>query len=137
VQYLHHTFADSVARDPLTLQRRKDLPAVLGQLKCRVCDVGAAVTSRKRNADVSKISGAIARENVHAPAESDGEMREVAADPDALLMTLGGGSIAPSVMITEFDPVMHVVADCLQALPAARDVCKKGQARLLSFWVSQ
>ena len=60
-------------------------------------------------------------------------MREVAADPDALLITLGGGSIAPSMMITEFDPVMHVVADCLNALPATRDMCKKGPSEIAEF----
>jgi hypothetical protein len=32
MQYLHHTCADSVARDPLALQRLRDLSAVLGQL---------------------------------------------------------------------------------------------------------
>ena len=60
-------------------------------------------------------------------------MREVAADPDALLITLAGGSIAPSMMITEFDPVMHVVADRLNALPATRDVCKKGPSEIAEF----
>ena len=60
-------------------------------------------------------------------------MREVAADPDALLITLAGGSIAPSMMITEFDPVMHVVADCLNALPSTRDGCKKGPSEIAEF----
>ena len=60
-------------------------------------------------------------------------MREVAADPDALLITLAGGSIAPSMMITEFDPVMHVVADCLTALPASRNVRKNGPSEIAEF----
>jgi hypothetical protein len=34
----------------------------------------------RRNADVAEIAGAVARWNVHAAAERDGEMRIVAAD---------------------------------------------------------
>ena len=60
-------------------------------------------------------------------------MREVTANPDALLMTLAGGSIAPSMMITEFDPVMHVIADRLNALPTISDVSKKGPSETAEF----
>jgi hypothetical protein len=49
-------------------------------------------------------------------------------------MTLGRGSVAPSMMVTEFDPVMHVVADRLHALPATRDVCKKGPGEIAEFF---
>ena len=86
-----------------------------------------------RNADVSKISCAVARGNVHAPAESYGKMREVSADPNALLMSLGRGSIAPSMMIPEFESLMHIVADCLNALPATRDACKNGPGEIVEF----
>src|SRR5262249_58493767 len=44
-----------------------------------------------RNADVAEISGAIARGHIHAAAEGDGKMREVATDPPFLLEGIVGG----------------------------------------------
>jgi hypothetical protein len=38
-----------------------------------------------RNADVARMAGAVQRGNVHAPAESYGEMREVAAYTNPLV----------------------------------------------------
>src|SRR5262249_13616744 len=45
-----------------------------------------------RNADVAEISGAIARGHIHAAAEGDGKMREVATDPPFLLEGIVGVS---------------------------------------------
>ena len=55
---------------------------------------GAEVHRRRvgRNADVAEIAGAIARRDVHAAAERDRQMGEIAADADALAQPVGGGA---------------------------------------------
>jgi hypothetical protein len=59
------------------------------------------------------VSGAIARRDIHAAAERDREVDEVPTHASALLVPIGGGAVAPSVAVAEFDPVESVVADRL------------------------
>src|SRR4029450_4528642 len=74
------------------------------------------------HADVAEIAGAIARRDIHAAAERDGKMREVAADAAPLGMAFGGRAVTARMMVAEFDAPMHIVADRLHALPATLGV---------------
>ena len=61
-------------------------------------------------------------------------MGKVAANADALGMSFGGSTIAPGVMVTEFDMVMHVVANSLNALPAALDAAEPRPSEVGKFF---
>src|SRR5258708_5727353 len=77
------------------------------------------------NADVAEIAGAIARRNVHAAAQGDGEMGEVAADADALIVAFGSGAVAAGVMVAERNALMDIVADRLHPGPSAVDAAEQ------------
>src|SRR3954471_24986249 len=66
---------------------------------------------RLRRADVAEVTGAIARRNVHAATEGDGEMGIVATDALAFVVgfprRLGGARM----LVAERDMAVHVVAD--------------------------
>src|SRR5271166_6619640 len=66
-----------------------------------------------RNADVAEIAGAIAGGNVHAAAERDGEMGEVAADADAFAHGIAGATGWARVGIAEPDLRVNEIADRL------------------------
>ena len=66
-----------------------------------------------RNADVAKITSAVARWNIHTAAESHGEVGIVAADSCALVECVKGRFRDARILITECDVVMDVIADCL------------------------
>jgi hypothetical protein len=82
-----------------------------------------------RNADVARISGAIARGNVHAPAERDGEMGEVAADADALVHGIAGATGWARVWIAELDLRLNEIANRLHPLRAAGHLSDRAQAK--------
>jgi hypothetical protein len=72
-------------------------------------------------ADVAEIARSVTRRNVHAATKRDGQMGEVAADPDALFVALRRRAVAACVVVAKLDTFMHVVADRLHALPTAGD----------------
>ena len=73
-----------------------------------------------RNADVAKIAGAIPRGNVHAPAESYGEMREVAAYTNPFMHGIAGATGGARIRIAEADLRVHEIANRLHTLAAAQ-----------------
>ena len=64
-----------------------------------------------RNADVAEIAGAIAGGNVHAAAERNREMSEVAADADTFVHGITGGKGWARVGITEPDFRVNKIAN--------------------------
>src|ERR1700751_4110001 len=78
-----------------------------------------------RHTDVSEIAGAVASRNIHAAAQRHSKMSEIAAHADTFLMTFGSRAVATRMVIAERDPVMHIVANRLHALPAARNASKQ------------
>jgi len=75
---------------------------------------------RRRNSDVAEIAGAVARWNVHAAAERNGEMRIVAADALPLVEDLPCRHGRPRVLVSERDVMVNEIADRLDARPAGR-----------------
>src|SRR5271166_1024609 len=72
------------------------------------------------NADVAEIAGAIAGGNIHATAERDGEMGEVAADADAFVHGIAGCAGRARVHVVEADFRVHEIRDRPHAPGAAR-----------------
>jgi hypothetical protein len=70
--------------------------------------------------DIPEIAGAIARQNVHAAAERDGEVGEVAAHPSPFFECVKGCPRHARVLIAERDLLMHEVADRLHQRVALR-----------------
>src|ERR1700685_4665253 len=75
-------------------------------------------TVGRRNADIAQVAGAIARGNIHASAECDGEVREVAADSRTLVERLPSGPRGARTLIIEGDVVVDKIANSLNARPA-------------------
>src|SRR5580698_8876656 len=73
-----------------------------------------------RNADVAKIAGAIPRGNVHAPAESYGERREVAAYTNPFMHGIAGATGGARIRIAEADLRVHEIANRLHTLATAQ-----------------
>ena len=80
---------------------------------------------RLRRADVAEIAGAIARRNVHAAAERDGEMGVVAADALALVVGFPRGLGGARMLVAERDVTMDVIADRLHPRPARRRILEQ------------
>ena len=78
------------------------------------------------DSDVSKIAGAIARRNVEATAQRDGQVRKVAADPFALGVTFGGCAGGFSILISEGDALMGLVQYRFHPSPAGLKLAEKG-----------
>src|SRR6185436_11695546 len=70
------------------------------------------------HADVAEIAGAIARRNVHAAAEGDGEMRVVATHALAFMEGVPGRLGRARMLVAERDVAMDEVADRMDARPA-------------------
>jgi hypothetical protein len=62
----------------------------------------------------------VARRNVHAAAESDGEMGEVAANAHPLLIGFIGGAGGAGILIAQRQMVADEVGDRLNPAPAAK-----------------
>src|SRR5215207_5696134 len=69
-------------------------------------------------ADIAEIAGAIARRNVHAAAERDGEMGVIATDALAFCISLPRRPRGARVLVSEGDVTVDEVADRLNPGPA-------------------
>ena len=69
------------------------------------------------DADITEIAGTIARRNVHAPAQGNREMGEVAADAASLMVRLKGSPGRSGVLVAEGDVLVHEITDRLHAPP--------------------
>ena len=85
-----------------------------------------------RHADVAEITGAVARRDVHAAAQRDREVGEVAADAAPLGMRIPGGLGRAGMLVAEFDAIMDVIADRLHQRPALRNLPEQ-RPRLVSI----
>jgi hypothetical protein len=65
------------------------------------------------NADVAEIAGAVAGRDVHAAAERDGEVGEVAADADAFVHGIAGAAGRARIRVAEADFGVDEIADGL------------------------
>ncbi len=78
-----------------------------------------------RHANVAQVAGAVARRDVHAAAQGDGRVGEVAAHPAAFLQrlprTLGG----VGELVAEGHVGVHVVADRLHPGPPGRGTAEQ------------
>ena len=92
---------------------------------------------RRRHADVAEVAGAVARRDVHAAAERDGQMREVAADALALVEGLPRRLGRARVLRSRSDVAVDVVADRLHAPRAVGALPNSDQAMSDSRSVSQ
>ena len=72
------------------------------------------------NVDVAKITVGVARGDIHAAAEGDRQMGEVAADADPFAIGFIGRARVSRILITEGQMGMDEVADGLHARPARR-----------------
>src|SRR6185295_7851074 len=66
------------------------------------------------------IAGAIARRDIHAAAERDGQMGIVAADALAFLISLPRRLAGARMLISKGDVTVHEIADRLDPRPARR-----------------
>src|SRR5271168_3829326 len=71
----------------------------------------------RREADLSDVTGAIARRDVQATAEGDCKMRVVAANTAAFLVCFERRSGGAGVLIAEHYVIVHEVADSLHPRP--------------------
>ena len=79
-----------------------------------------------RHADVAEIAGAVARRNVHAAAQRDGEVGEVPANAAPLVMGIPRRSGPARVLVTEPHAVVDVIADRLNQRPSLADFAESG-----------
>src|SRR5258708_6273688 len=75
---------------------------------------------RQRGADVAEVPGAVARRNIHAAAEGDGEMGIVAAHAFSFIVDFPGRHGGAGVFIAERDVTMDEIANRLHPRPARR-----------------
>src|SRR6516162_3496541 len=71
----------------------------------------------RRHTDVAQKPICVTRRNVHAAAEGDREMGEIAANTDALLIGLIGGARSASMLIAKSQMVADEIADRLNPAP--------------------
>src|SRR4029077_4713961 len=75
------------------------------------CEIAYAV--RWRRSQIAQVPSAVSRRNIHATAESDREMRIVAADSGPFFERLQGAARGPGVLVVECNLIMNVIADSL------------------------
>src|SRR5665213_2858615 len=80
---------------------------------------------RERNADVAQVTSGVTGWNVHATAESNGEVGEIAANPGPFRIYVVGRLGRAGEGIAEADVVMHPVADGLYSAPACRRIVEE------------
>ena len=68
-----------------------------------------------RNANVSKIAGAVTGRDVHAATQRDSQMGEIAAHPDTLIVPFGRSPVAARMRVTKLDSVVRVFGNCLHS----------------------
>src|SRR5216683_3879875 len=116
---------------------RNENPADPWHIVSRVKDVPAAAEIRldpsgeihwpirRQDADVAKITGAVACRNVHAAAKCDGKVRIIAADAFPLAEGFKGRLGGTRVLVAERDMVVNKIADRLNACPARRRMAEQ------------
>ena len=77
------------------------------------------------NTDVTEISRAVARRDVHASGKRYCEMSEIPTYTAPFLVTLGGAAVTSCMMVTEFNAVVGVIANSLRSLPSPLDTSKE------------
>src|SRR4030095_2153088 len=77
---------------------------------------GAEIHRRRirRNTDIAEIARAVARWNIHASAERDGKVREIAAHAEALVVSVPCGPRGARVLVSEDKPLVAVIAGGLR-----------------------
>src|SRR5512144_690390 len=75
---------------------------------------------RRRGANVAQIPRAIARWDIQAPAEGDGEVGKVAADAGSFRVRFPGGPGRPRLVVVKVEVVGDEIADGLDESPARR-----------------
>src|SRR6516164_3370537 len=70
-----------------------------------------------RDADIAEIASAIARRDVHAAAEGDRQMREIATHAGAVTITFPRRPAVAGVLVAEGDMAVDVVEDRLHPAP--------------------
>ena len=82
------------------------------------CKIHHAV--RRQRPHVAQVSGAVPRRNIHAAAESNSQVREVATDAHTLVERLPSCPRGARFLIVERDMVVDKIADRLNARPSRR-----------------
>jgi len=72
---------------------------------------------------------AIACGNIHASAECNSEVREVAADSSSLVESFPGRLGGPRILVAEGDMVMDIITDRLNPSPSRRRLTEKLPSR--------
>src|SRR4051794_35484501 len=72
----------------------------------------------RRHTDVTEVSRAVARRDVHAATEGNGKMREITADAGSVVKSFQRRPGHACVLVAERDMSVNVVADCLHAAPS-------------------
>jgi hypothetical protein len=97
----------------------------------------------RRNSDIAEVAGAVSRRDVHAAAQRDREMREVAAYTDPFTISIECGTIIPCVGVSKFDVVVNEVADGLYPIPSTfrppdlMDFSMTPNRRLSAVWCQE
>ena len=76
----------------------------------------------RRHPDVAEVGGAIARRNVHRPAQRNGQMRHVPAHAAFFVVRLEGGLGGTGIAVAEPRTCVDEVADGLHPAPARRQL---------------
>jgi hypothetical protein len=83
--------------------------------------------------DITEIACAIASGNVHAAAETNGQMGEVTAHTNPLEVPFGSGPIVSREMIAKLNMGVHVIADRLHATPPALNMTEKAPREIVQL----
>jgi hypothetical protein len=77
------------------------------------------------DADVTKVTRAVSRRDVHAAGKRDCEMSKVSADSTTFFVSFRRGAVAPGVVVSELNAVVSVVTNRLRPLPTALNASKE------------
>src|SRR5437868_4156392 len=77
------------------------------------------------HADIAQVAGAVARRDVHAPAEGDCEVCVVPADSGFVVKSFERRPCHACMFVTENDMAMNIVADRLNAAPSRWRLAKE------------
>ena len=118
----HHDAADAAG----VVARVRGVPAVAE----KDLEPGAEVhRPGRRHADVAEVAGGVARRDVHAAAQRDREVGEVAADAFLLAEGVERGARRPRRLVVELQVLVDEVADRANARPAGRGAGRTGSRR--------
>ncbi len=83
-----------------------------------------------RHADVSEVTCAISRRNVHATRQRYSQMGIIAADTAAFFVTFRCRPVSSRILIAELDTVVHIIADGLCPLPTGLHAAEQGPGKI-------